>query len=345
MKSLIEKDMYELSSGQKWPDLSGKSVLITGGTGLIGINFVNFFLSLGASVSITIRQQCSVHEKIFPELKNVNINVVDFKDDRLFEFGEKYDYIIHAAGYSSPARFMEEQIQTIKIGYATNDLLKLLKPDGKFLFISSSEVYSGLKRTRNGYDENEIGCVPINHKRISYIETKKMGEIIINLAREQGIDAKSVRVSLVYGPGIRYNDKRVLHDIIQKAITSKKIQLLDSGKSIRTYCYISDGIEMMANVLFYGKKNVYNIGGISYTTIYDLALKISEKIGDVKVIKGTYNNIGAPPFVMVNMLRYFEEFGNKSFVSLDDGLKNTIKWQKHFMDVISKTKGEPWDKI
>jgi len=224
---------------------------------------------------------------------------------------------------------MENPTKTLKLNtLATFILFDKLNTGGKFLFISSSEVYSGNKNFP--YKETEIGKTNTDHQRSCYIEAKRCGEAICNAQRIKGINAKSVRLSLAYGPGTKPNDQRVLNSFIQKAIESKEIKLLDKGEAKRTYCYITDAVEIMWHVLLNGKEAIYNIGGESKTTISELAKKIGRYM-DVPVIfpKSSENTLsGAPEDVCLDMKKVKNEFNKSNFTSLDEGLKKTIEWQK-----------------
>jgi nucleoside-diphosphate-sugar epimerase len=199
--------------------------------------------------------------------------------------------------------------------------------NGKFLFISSSELYSGL--TDTPFSEYMIGNTGPNHPRAVYIEGKRAGECAVNIARKENkVHATSVRLSLAYGPGTKKNDSRVLNNLISKAILENRIKLLDSGNSIRTYCYVSDAVEMIFGAMIHGKNPVYNIGGKSRVTIKELAEKISKLTNTEITIPESDNGLeGAPLDVQLNIDSILEIFPKNSFVDISDGLEKTISWQ------------------
>ena len=239
------------------------------------------------------------------------------------------DNIIHAAGYGQPRRFIETPIKTLELSTSvTLSLFKKMKSDGKYLFISTSEVYSGLNTPY--HKETDIGTTNTTHYRSCYIEGKRCGEAICYAYRTMGVDTKSVRLALAYGPGTRKNDQRVINNFIEKAILGK-ITMLDQGRDERIYCYIQDAVGMMWNVFLSGKHPIYNIGGHSKTTIAGLAQKIA-KLTDVavQVPEDTENfHKGAPSNVSLDLSLFEAEFNKSDYVSLDDGLKRTIEWQKY----------------
>ena len=71
-----------------------------------------------------------------------------------------------------------------------------------------------------------------------YIIGKMTGEYNVNLLREDGLDVKSARVSLCYGPGHVMEDTRVMSELTLKGIENKTINLFDDGSAFRKYQHI-----------------------------------------------------------------------------------------------------------
>jgi nucleoside-diphosphate-sugar epimerase len=238
------------------------------------------------------------------------------------------DIIMHAAGFGQPMRFMSAPLVAFKLNtFTTLKLLEKLKSEGKFLFISSSEIYSGLPAGK--YSENQIGTTNTNHPRACYIEGKRGGETICNIYNSMGIDAYAIRLSLAYGPGTRKNDQRVLPALIEKGLNGS-IELLDSGSGFRAFCYISDVVEMIMFIFMNGKSYLYNVGGLGGSTIKDLALTIGNILHVPVIVPKENNSIsGAPGNVTLDMSRLFQEYPKRQFVSLEEGLNNTIEWSRN----------------
>ena len=214
--------------------LAGKTILIAGATGFIGTALFNSLNDVN-----TVGVYCPSH--------------VDFANDCWLPLS---DIVIHCAGYGQPNKFISDPIGTISVNTNfTRHLLDHVKPGGTFLFCSSSEIYSGL-----GWhaDENDIGMITPSDPRAAYIYGKLAGETIINAYWKQGVRAFSARISAAYGPWTRKHDTKAMNQFIEAALVNKIISLQDSGKAVRTYCYIDDTTEMLWNIILNGTKSVYN---------------------------------------------------------------------------------------
>lgn len=277
-------------------------VIVTGAFGLIGSTFCTLL-------------------KQYPEIVVTKIKCDDIPKDTPLA-----DMIIHGAGYGQPLKFAIDKIKTIEINTKTTiELFKYLKPHGKFLFISTSEVYSGAD---SPYSEEDIGTTTPQHPRACYIEGKRCGETICHAYRAQGFDVKIARLSLAYGPGTKRGDTRVLNQFIEQGFAGK-IVLKDKGEAMRTYCFVDDAVDIMWSILLYGKEAVYNVGGFSTLTIADLAKEIGAIMNATVIIPDEDTGLlGAPQSVQVDMRKVFKEFGDRPFTSLNNGLKKTIAWQK-----------------
>ncbi|HEY4504024.1 MAG TPA: NAD-dependent epimerase/dehydratase family protein [Candidatus Paceibacterota bacterium] len=332
LAQLIYDDVSDVVDAIDFSELHKRTVLITGATGLIGTYLVASLKKLSDKGKIKPFVIAVVHtapDSYFKDLlpKNAKIIKGDLSETRFLEKLPNADYIIHAAGYGQPGRFLDNPIKTLKLNtFATFALLEKLKPKGKFFFISTSEVYSG--STKVPYTEDTIGSTNTTHKRGCYIEGKRSGEAISMAYKMKGLDVKTARASLIYGPGTKKDDQRVLNSFIAKALGGK-IDMLDAGTAKRTYCYITDAIEIFWKILFSGKEFVYNVGGESKITIADLGKKIGDYVKiPVKIPKVYHGLRDAPDDVWLDLTKIKKEFGKTIFVNLDTGLKKTIEWQK-----------------
>lgn len=330
---VIDFDAEQVCNRVDFGKLEGKTVLITGASGLLGTYFLATLAHLkktGLSFSAIaqVRSAPVEHTKRILEKGNFQLAQVDLTDSRECDSLPKADIIIHSACSAQPLVFMANPAATFQLNTtATVTLLKKLQQGGSFLFVSSTEVYNGI--TKKKASETDIGTTTPSHPRACYIEGKRGGETVCNAFRQQGVNATAARLAMTYGPGTRKNDKRALNSFIEKALTQGKIELLDAGKAFRTYCYASDAIEMMWHAVLSGTQAVYNIGGQSAVSIGELAKTVG-KIMDVPVIfpMETSEVAGSPEEVRPDLKRAEIEFNKTSYVNLEVGLRTTIEWQR-----------------
>lgn len=337
MLDIITNDCRNVIKKISASKLTNKKILITGATGLIGLNLVKSIVSLKQDNKLVCLCNSPIDAKIKPLLDDkdvscINHDLTDLHWKYLNEFVSGFDIIIHAAGYGQPNKFTANKIKTIALNtQITHKLFDHLKPEGTFLFCSTSEIYSGLEK--NNISENDIGITQPDHPRSCYIEGKRCGEAICHAFKEQyhnkNYNIKIARISLAYGPGTRINDARVLNNIIQKAIQNTKIELLDGGTAIRTYGYITDITEMLLNILLHGQHITYNVAGKSQLSILELAQKVAYLTNSSLIVPESTNGlIGNPKNVNLCLDRYTTEFNKSDFIDIDTGLKKTIEWQR-----------------
>lgn len=335
MQKILLNDATVVVSKIDFKLLKNKSILITGCTGLIGINLIASLRVLCETNEGPSKVVCAAHSS----LELISGSLFDFQEaivvsgdlsedvDFLRQNGP-FDFIIHSAGYGQPGKFMADPVKTLALNTkCTLDLFSLLNSGGSFLFISTSEVYSGLEQSP--FKESQIGTTNTDHQRGCYIEAKRCGEAICNAHATKDVFAKSARVALCYGPGTKRDDHRVLNQFIQRALRDEMISLQDMGHAKRTYCYVSDTVEILWNILLHGTSAIYNVGGHSRTTIAELARSIGN-ILDVPTIfpNAEKDMTDAPADVSLDMELVEREFSKNSYVGIEDGLRATIEFQK-----------------
>ena len=328
--NFLKKDIDRIIEKIDFTGLQDKKVLITGASGLVGFYLAQCIKRLQNELNISI--YLSYKNSIPEYLKEYyDFPYTEIKEDiTTIELNSKFfDVIIHSSGYAQPMKFLNDSLTTIKINTnATINLLDALKPDGKFLFVSTSEVYNG--NDSLNITEDQIGTTTPSHSRACYIESKRCGEAICHSYIASGYDVKIARLSLAYGPFTKLGDLRVLNSLVDKGINNGIIELMDDGSAIRTYCYMTDVIEMFWNILLHGKDVTYNVSGFSNSSIKELAEKIGAKMNKQVIVPSLSNSLaGSPKIVNISSEKYINEFGKKEFISINEGLENVIEWMKY----------------
>lgn len=332
--NIIQEDAQGVISRVNLSPLEGKTVVVTGATGIIGtyvMAVLNTWGKCGTIYPVMSRYPLTgtaAHKFCAPH-PSLQIDLSRQTEDSVIP---PHDFCFYGAGYGQPVKFTADPLKTLAINTSgLRSALNSLKLGGSLLFASTSEIYSG--NHKPPFHENDIGTTTPQHPRASYIEAKRCGEAICSAYNKTVPQSRAVaaRIALAYGPGTRPDDQRAVNQFIRQAIQNRRISLQDSGQVIRTYCYVSDTVEMLLNIWLHGQFEVYNVGGKSKTTIASLARKIGELCNGIEVgipycSSSGYN--GAPDNVSIDTRLIEGEFPKSSWVSLDEGLKRTIEWQR-----------------
>ena len=124
-------------------------VLLTGASGVVGIHMAAVFRRLideGSKLRLRVTFQSPVEGVIAEMLNHPQIEIIrgDLTDPSFRSRLDQAELILHAAGYGQPGRFLENPAKTIRLNTeATLDLLEKVTSGGRFLFVSTSELYMG----------------------------------------------------------------------------------------------------------------------------------------------------------------------------------------------------------
>jgi nucleoside-diphosphate-sugar epimerase len=331
---LIEEDGARIAEAVDLAPLDGSAILITGASGLLGLTLMaclrHRMRETGRPIDIhaVIRRAPPAGLESLFAGPHIHLHQADLSDERACRSLPAVPHVVHAAGYGQPGKFLENPAKTILINVAaTASLLDMLPEGGRFLFVGTSEIYSGSPNAP--HREADIGTTAPDHPRGCYIEGKRGGEAVCHAFRAQGRAAFIARLALAYGPGTRPDDQRVLNSLIRRGLQEKRIALMDRGLARRTYGYVTDAVEMLLQILLYGREAVYNVGGRSAVSILEMAEAIGDRLGVPVVVPGDEAGLtGAPGEVSLDLSRISGEFGRTAFVPFTTGLDRTIAWQR-----------------
>lgn len=252
--------------------LAGKTVLVTGATGLIGSQIV---LALACanqlqSTDIHILALCRSREKaarVFGEMgesRDSRLTVLTGDVMDLPEYDGEIDYIIHGASPTSSRFFVEQPVQTIETALTgTQHVLELAaeKRVKGFVYLSSLEVYGVPQKVKEDVSEKDYGYIDPLQVRSSYSEGKRMTECLCAAFHGQyGVPVKIARLSQTFGPGVVYDDGRVFAEFARCALEHKDIVLHTQGGTVRTYLYTRDAVAGILQILTAGVPGeAYNV--------------------------------------------------------------------------------------
>ena len=273
MDDAIYKEDIETLSSKKYPwhILNGNRILVTGATGMIGSIIVDTLVSViskGYDFSITaMSRDMDRLNNSFGRYENHKLKLIPHDVNDPIE-GE-YDIIFHCASNTHPLQYSNDPIGTITTNViGLNNLLKVKSKDkGRFVFLSSVEIYGNNRGDTESFDETYCGYIDCNTVRAGYNESKRLGESLCQAyAKQQGIDFVIPRLSRSFGPSLKRDDTKALSQFLFKAAKGENIVLKSDGLQRYSYIYSADAADGVFFTLFYGNnKEAYNIAGFDGT--------------------------------------------------------------------------------
>lgn len=311
--------------------LEGSRVLITGASGLVGLNLLAA-LAAAKEAGVSVEVFASMHRPPSDTLTRVaraaraQVTVSDLATSHGVEELPSADIVIHAAGSGDPGVFLGRKAETLSIGAcATLALISRLPPGGRLLFLSSSEVYQGLHAVAG---ESMCGTTTPQHPRSAYIEAKRCGEAACAAGRDAGRSATVARLGITYGPGGRLGDTRVVNALVERGLREARVRLLDEGTAIRTLIYTRDAVELLWRIALDGTEAVYNVAGKTVVQVSELARVIAGEMDCAMETGHGGGAEGAAREVRLDLKRTLNTFPKKDFVPLKVGIARTVEWYR-----------------
>jgi dTDP-glucose 4,6-dehydratase len=319
--------------------MEGLNLLITGGCGFIGSNFINYIFDRTDYniINLDAMYYCASENNVKEEIRNndryklIKGNLCSYDLVRHIINDYKIDYVIHFAAQSHVQNSFEDSLQYTKDNIeGTHTLLEVCrryKNIKKFIHVSTDEVYgeSMIEEDENKKTENSILC-PTN----PYAATKAGAELIAqSYYHSFKMPIIITRGNNVYGPN-QYPEK-LIPRFIELLRDNKKVTIQGDGSNIRAFLHSHDVARAFEIILEKGKVGeIYNIGSDENQeyTVLEVAKLLIEKIKKTNNHNDWITYIEDRPF---NDKRYYisnqkiKDLGWSIDIDFEDGINDLLK--------------------
>ncbi len=319
-----------------------KTIVVTGGAGFIGGNFVHYMLKAHPDYRIVCLDALTYAgnlETLEPVMKNPNFRFakLDITDregvEKLFE-SERPDAVVNFAAESHVDRSIENPgvfISTNVLG--TGVLLDASRKYkvGRYHQVSTDEVYGDLPLDRPDLFFTET--TPL-HTSSPYSASKAGADLLV-LAyhRTFGLPVTISRCSNNYGP--YHFPEKLIPLMIANALADKPLPVYGDGMNVRDWLYVEDHCRAIDLILEKGRiGEVYNVGGHNEMHNIDIVKLILRELGKPEsLIHFVKDRAGHDLRYAIDPTKIHGELGWLPETKFADGIKKTVKW---FLD------NRPW---
>lgn len=283
------------NTNQLWPQLKGKTIFITGGTGFFGIWLVKSFLHANATFQleaniIILTRSIEKFLSRYPELNdNGSLQFIegDIKD---FEFpATSVHYIIHAAAETNVAHNIQSPLLMLNtIVEGTRHLLDFAVASGvnSVLFTSSGGVYGKQPDEIAGIEEIFTGAPLTTDTGSAYSEGKRMAELLCAIYHKQyGVPVKIARCFAFIGPYLPLDGNFAIGNFIRNVLDDKDVIVKGDGTPVRSYMYAADLCIWLWTILMNGKSVYpYNVGSDEAFSLSQIASFVAQRNANSRVL-------------------------------------------------------------
>lgn len=313
--------------------MSREKVLVTGGAGFIGGNFVQYMVDRYPNYEIvnldllTYAGDLTKHKGIEAK-ENYRFVQMDIADQpaiqALFE-AEQFKYVVHFAAESHVDRSITDPgifVRTNVMG--TQVLLEASKASGisKFLHVSTDEVYGELDFDPTVFFTEETPIQPNS----PYSASKASSDLLVRAYHETyGFPMNITRCSNNYGP--YHFPEKLIPLTISKVLNDQKVPVYGDGKNIRDWLHVWDHCAAIDLVLHEGVSGeVYNVGGHNERTNLEVVKTIIAALGKSEdLIEYVTDRLGHDKRYAIDPSK-LEQLGWKPTYTFETGIAQTIEW-------------------
>lgn len=306
-------------------------VLVTGGAGFIGSNFVHYILKSYPDYKIIVvdklNQQGNI-ENLASIRGSIEFHEFDLVEETklvpIFEGG--IDYVVHFAAETNVDRSIEDPDNFVNSNVlATNILLRLSRDYGvkRFHHVSTDEVFGSLELDANEKFNESTPYDP----RSPYSATKAASDHLVrSYFHTYGLNVTISNCSNNYGP---YQvPENIVPIFTLMALQDKPLTLYGDGKNVRDYLFVLDHCRAIDLILHSGRSGeTYCVGGGQEQNIIQIADQILDILGKPSTLKKfVTDRPGHDRRYAIDHSKLSSELGYQPSVTFEEGLRQTIEW-------------------
>jgi dTDP-glucose 4,6-dehydratase len=311
------------------------NVLVTGGAGFIGSNFIFYMLNKYPDyriICLDLLTYAGNLSTLEPVMDNPNFRFVkgDITDRELVTSlfkEERFDYVVNFAAESHVDRSIEDPGIFLKTNIlGTQVLMDASRTYGvkRFHQVSTDEVYGDLPLDRTDLFFTEE--TPI-HTSSPYSASKAAADLLVQAYnRTFKLPITISRCSNNYGP-YQFPEK-LIPLMISRALKNDSLPVYGKGQNVRDWLYVEDHCTAIDLILHRGKDGeVYNIGGHNERTNLEVVKTILKELDKpASLITYVKDRAGHDMRYAIDPSKTKRELGWEPTTLFDDGIKQTIKW-------------------
>jgi len=250
--------------------LKGARVLVTGATGLIGSCLVDALLLLNTARGMAIeihaagRSEPGMRSRFGAAADAPCFHYVPYDATKPLTLDFEADYVVHAATSAHPLAYATDPVGILQANIiGTMNLLEALRGwgHGRFLLLSSGEIYGENPALPVGFSEADTGTIDTMRPRACYPEGKRAAETLCaSYVAQYGVNACVARLCHVYGPTFTASNSRADAQFLRNALNGQNIVMKSAGSQVRSWCYVADAVCALMTLLIRGEAGqAYNV--------------------------------------------------------------------------------------
>lgn len=264
--ALYQQDLQQILALPCISQLHGKTILITGATGLIGMHLIDALMLMGDVNIIAVgRNREKAAERLGEYYDCARFRFVEQDVCQPFAEDLHPDFIIPLASNTHPLAYSKYPIETLltNIKGAEHALNKAVQCNATVLYPSTVEVY-GNARGEDVFTEDYTGNLNLRNSRAAYPESKRTSEAMCQAyIAQSGANVKIARLSRIFGPTMLMSDTKASSQFILKAVANEDIILKSKGDQFFSYTYVTDAVTALLQIMLCGETGVpYNISNV-----------------------------------------------------------------------------------